>query len=91
MGKFIKSKSNPNNSISEKILNNKDIDLLKDNTNLSIAKYDGVKDILARYFDKDGKLISNEDVKRSEIISELSKANSDIANFNDEILSYVTI
>ncbi|UUD35722.1 hypothetical protein NPA07_02500 [Mycoplasmopsis caviae] len=90
LGKFIKSKSNPNNSISEKILNNKDIDLLKDNTNLSIAKYDGVKDILARYFDKDGKLISNEDVKRSEIISELSKANSDIANFNDEILSYVT-
>ncbi|UUD35740.1 hypothetical protein NPA07_02590 [Mycoplasmopsis caviae] len=88
--KFTKSKSNPNNSISEKILNNNDIDLLKDNSNLSIVEYEKVKSVLARYFDKDGKLISNEDVKRSEIISELSKVNDDIANFNNEVLSYVT-
>ncbi|UUD35529.1 hypothetical protein NPA07_01495 [Mycoplasmopsis caviae] len=78
------------NSISKSILNNLKLNELKIISGISSAKFEKAKFILQTYFNADGTLKNLDDVERFKVINDLTSANENIKEFNNELFNVIS-
>ncbi|VDR42535.1 hypothetical protein [Mycoplasmopsis caviae] len=89
LAKFNENKNT--NSISKKIISNTEIETIQTSVGLDISKYQQAKNILAKYFTDEGKIIKHKiSPSRSTILSDLKSANESINEFNNEMIKHNT-
>ncbi|VDR41540.1 hypothetical protein [Mycoplasmopsis caviae] len=78
------------NSISKQILNSNEIDILENESNISAENYKSAKEILAKFFSLEGKILETTEYSREEILEQLNIANNNITAFNSDVQSFIS-